>query len=29
MDGSDMSSLIQINTDVLEALEYQRQSLAA
>ena len=29
MDGSDMSGLIQINTDVLEALEYQRQSVAA
>lgn len=29
MDRSDLSTLIQLNTDVLEALEYQRQSVAA
>ena len=29
MDGSDMSTLIQINTDVLEAFEHQRKSVAA
>jgi flagellar protein FlaF len=29
MDGSDLSVLIQLNTDILDALEYQRQSAAA
>lgn len=29
MDGTDLSILVQLNTDVLDALEYQRQSLAA
>jgi flagellar protein FlaF len=29
MDRSDLSVLIQLNTDVLDALEYQRQSVPA
>ena len=29
MDQSDLSTLIQLNTDVLDALDYQRKSLAA
>ncbi len=29
MDRSDLSTLIQINTDVLDALDHQRKSLAA